>query len=213
LETALRLIHPYMPFVTEELWQRIPRRPNETTASIMIAPYPQPQDGWKNDVVDEEINTMMAVVTAARSLRSQYKIVNKVKPEAALRCRTTERKQLLSELLPVIATLAWLGPTDFLTADSEIPSACCMKIVDDDTGVFLKLKGVVDAEKEIARLEKLIVAKEQSLAGINKKIGNAKYQEATSEQTKKEDADKVEAHEQEIRDAREAIVSFQKLLA
>jgi valyl-tRNA synthetase len=41
LDSGLRLLHPFMPFITEELWQRLPRRPNDTTPSIMLSPYPE----------------------------------------------------------------------------------------------------------------------------------------------------------------------------
>jgi valyl-tRNA synthetase len=63
LEAGLRLLHPFMPFVTEELWQRLPRRPGQqATASIMLADYPQPVEGWSSESVEADMAYLLLVV-------------------------------------------------------------------------------------------------------------------------------------------------------
>lgn len=67
-----RLLHPFMPFVTEELWQRLPGRQEQTdgVASIMIASYPAAQSSWADPTTEAELALILDVVKAARSLRS-----------------------------------------------------------------------------------------------------------------------------------------------
>lgn len=64
LETGLRLLHPFMPFVTEELWQRLPRGEGRAAeGSIMLAPYPAPQEGWADEGVEADMAYLLNVVT------------------------------------------------------------------------------------------------------------------------------------------------------
>lgn len=59
-----------MPFVTEELWQRLPKSGGPQPSSIMLAPFPQPQEAWRSPAADEAMDFMRKVVTATRGLRS-----------------------------------------------------------------------------------------------------------------------------------------------
>ena len=64
LEAGLRLLHPFMPFVSEELWQRLPRRPGQQQApSIMVADYPAPVEGWSSEAVEADMAYLLLVVT------------------------------------------------------------------------------------------------------------------------------------------------------
>jgi valyl-tRNA synthetase len=85
-ETALRLLHPAMPFLTEELWQRldIPDRPK----SIALAPYPQYRDELNDPEAEMEISILQEIVTMARTLRTEAKLDPKQPLEGTLYCRT-----------------------------------------------------------------------------------------------------------------------------
>jgi valyl-tRNA synthetase len=80
LESGLRLLHPFMPFVTEELWQRLPRVPGVTDGveSIMLTPYPTPVAAWTDAAAEADLEHAMTVVKAVRSLRSAYGLVRRV---------------------------------------------------------------------------------------------------------------------------------------
>ena len=75
LDAALRALHPLMPFMTEELWQRLPK-PSAHAISIALAPYPAAAvDGLRDDGVDGEMDVLKAVITAARTIRSEHEVV------------------------------------------------------------------------------------------------------------------------------------------
>jgi valyl-tRNA synthetase len=72
LEAGLRLLHPFMPFITEELWQRLPRRPSHKAPSIMLAPYPDAAWAGKADLnVEADMECVLAVARGARDIRTQ----------------------------------------------------------------------------------------------------------------------------------------------
>ena len=77
LESGLRLLHPFMPFVTEELWQRLPRTPGLTEGieSIMLAPYPVVVPSWTDAAALVDLELANTIVKAVRSLRASYGLV------------------------------------------------------------------------------------------------------------------------------------------
>jgi len=77
LESGLRILHPFMPFVTEELWQRLPRTPGLTEGieSIMLAPYPVVTPSWTDAAAEVDLELATTVVKSVRSLRAAYGLV------------------------------------------------------------------------------------------------------------------------------------------
>jgi valyl-tRNA synthetase len=72
LEAGLRLLHPFMPFITEELWQRLPRRPSDKVQSIMLAHYPDAAwAGTPDAAVEADMERVLAIVRGARDIRTQ----------------------------------------------------------------------------------------------------------------------------------------------
>jgi valyl-tRNA synthetase len=74
LESGLRLMHPFLPFLTEELWQRLPRRPNDKTPSIVIAAYPQYEEAMTDSNAERAYELVLGCSRGIRSLASEYSI-------------------------------------------------------------------------------------------------------------------------------------------
>ena len=79
LDHGLRLLHPFMPFVTEELWQRLPRRPNDPTPSIMVSSFPVYDVGFQFEKAEKEFDLVFNAIRTSRSLAAQYNIQNDIK--------------------------------------------------------------------------------------------------------------------------------------
>lgn len=212
LESGLRLLHPFMPFVTEELWQRLPRRPGQDMAqSIMVARYPAPVPDWKNDVVEADMAYLLTVVNKTRSLRADYGL-NRQRPPMYISVKDQAKAAFLAKTSVELATLATAASVKVLVEGEDRPQGCGVAIVDDVTTVLLGLAGILDAAKEVEKLEK----REGEAAGrvevLRKKLETAAYQEKTPEPVKLADAERLEKLEAELDAIRHAKVDMKKLL-
>lgn len=81
LDSGLRLLHPFMPFVTEELWQRLPRRPTEKAPSISVSSYPISIPSWQSAEAERDFDVVFAVVKAVRSIAAPYGLRTNLKGE------------------------------------------------------------------------------------------------------------------------------------
>jgi valyl-tRNA synthetase len=152
LEAALTMIHPFMPFLTEELWQRLPRRPSDTTKSVVVASYPQYDSALDDPTSERAYELLNGCAKAIRSLFAEYGIkengkafVQPLNAEAQATA-TAESAAIKSLAGKAIAELSLLGPED------SIPPACAVYPVSVAVAVFVQLpKENVDADAEIKR--------------------------------------------------------------
>jgi valyl-tRNA synthetase len=102
------LLHPFMPFLTEELWQRLPQKPGVVKAksSIMVADYPTVIQEWRNEEAEAEMAVIEAIVRATRSLRMVYDLQPRIRPELYVMCKTSEMATLVRKTTSEIGTLA-----------------------------------------------------------------------------------------------------------
>jgi valyl-tRNA synthetase len=81
LDHGLRLLHPFMPFVTEELWQRLPRRPNDPTPSIMVAQYPIADSAHVFEEAERDFELVFSTIKNGRSIAASYNLQNDIQRE------------------------------------------------------------------------------------------------------------------------------------
>ncbi|CAJ0572580.1 unnamed protein product, partial [Mesorhabditis spiculigera] len=159
-ETGLRLISPLMPFISEELWQRLPKRGTEA-ASIVVADYPEPE---QYPYVDKSLETRVAfamdIVRQVRSLRSDYELTNKVKTELFVSFLAQADAQSLQGLDALIATLTSSSKVSLFTKEqsAQIPTKGCSHVTLSSTNaqstsnIYILLEGIIDIDKERAKL-------------------------------------------------------------
>jgi len=166
LETALRLAHPIIPFITEELWQSVAPLAGKTGETIMLAPYPKSQPEKIDEAAEREVALAKQVVNASRNLRSEMK----VPPQLRITLYVTEQPNAAT-----IAATASLARVSDLRVVKELP----------DTGSPVAIVGPhrlmphieVDPEAERARLNKEIARLEGETAKARGKLGNASFVE------------------------------------
>jgi len=149
LEIGLRLLHPMMPFITEELWQRLPGRGKlgeSETQTIMLAEYPQHLAKYDNSEVEGDMEVAMEAVKACRSLKKQYSIANKEKPTFFLKSSKYERA--LKNHADDIVTLGG----GVVKVNETAPETSAIVVANEDLTVFIDLAGLVDFDKEIAKV-------------------------------------------------------------
>jgi len=148
LKGTLELLHPYMPFITEELWQHLPG----TGESIMIAPWPRPDERLRDPRAEEEMERLMEVIRAIRNIRAE-KTVPPGREISAVFHAEGETARLLEENLSYVKTLAKVGDARIEPPGSAKPEKA-VPAVAGGVEIFLPLAGLVDVEAEAARLKK-----------------------------------------------------------
>ena len=155
LEGALTLIHPFMPFLTEELWQRLPRRPNDKCPSIMKAAYPERRTEFDDTVSEEAYELVLALSKAIRSLAASYDIKEHaqivIKPQSA-KVAATCRAQLAS--VKSLGGKYTYGPESsvkVLSPEDPNPTGSIPQAVGTEAAVFLHVRDRIDIDKEIEK--------------------------------------------------------------
>ncbi len=174
LEVSLRLLHPMMPFITEEIWQRVPKEA-DATKSIMVAPYPDPdRDARPDPLAEREMQVLQDVVVAARTIRAEHDLPQRKQMPLTLCSDDAQTRALLNREQDLIASLC--RATVAVTADATSESlANALTSVADDVTVLVPRADLVDPEKERERLERELHKKEKDLQAVNKKLDNPQF--------------------------------------
>jgi valyl-tRNA synthetase len=169
LEATLRLLHPFMPFITEEIWQRLPHQGE----SIMIAPYPRVARKQRNPDAEREMAAVMALVTAVRNIRGEMRIPPGTTLAATLR-PGRDGGAVFTANQTLIDTLARAR----LAVDPQAtrPRNSAMAVI-DGAELYVDLAGVVDLAGERQRLEKEIKRAAESVEFLKGKLARPEFAE------------------------------------
>jgi valyl-tRNA synthetase len=173
LEATLRLLHPMMPFVTEELWQRTPK-PKGRPKSIALAPYPKPGDTKYDAAVIREMEIVKSVISAARTVRSEHEIHPAAQLEVSIRA-DGPLLEMLKRHAPAIDALVKTTGARFEARNANRQVGTIVTVVPTDGGtveVLVGLKGHVTKAQELARIEREIKRIDKDLAALDKKLGS-----------------------------------------
>ena len=170
---TLILLHPFMPFVTEEIWHKFPG----TNASIMKAVYPSDADGKTAIKRDPDVENAMAVITniitAVRNIRGEMNIPPSQSLAMVLQSPDEATRTMINQQQDVILDLARLH-TLSIERPGDKPKASATAIVGDST-IFVSLEGIVDFETEGQRLEKEIAKLNKELSSVSGKLSNKSF--------------------------------------
>ena len=214
LEGGLRMIHPFMPFLTEELWQRLPRRAGEECPSIVKAAYPQYDEKYDDPASEAAYEHILAVSKAIRSLAAEYDI--KESAQVYVKPNSTQAMTTCQQQLPSIKSLGGkvtFGSTSSITVlsphDPE-PSGSIPQAVGTEAAVYLVVKGRVDIDKEIDKAKQRrdkaneVLKKQRKILDGN---GWGKMKEEAQQVEKR----KLESAESEVAILDGSIAQFERL--
>jgi valyl-tRNA synthetase len=168
LEQVLRLLHPFTPFVTEELWQALPAE-GRSSGSVMRAPYPAVDPTWIDDEADAEVGNLIEVVRAVRNVRAEMNIGPGVDLNLYVGPGPAETTVRRNQAL--VARLARLGSVGY---DGDVPTGCATAMP-AGTQIWIPVAQHVDLAAETARLRKEVARITKEIERFNRKLGDAAF--------------------------------------
>lgn len=206
VSVALRLVHPFMPYITEELFQRLPRRKSETCVSICIAQYPQVDHfKWqRNEQLEKDVSLANQVVHNIRSIRADYNLA-KTKVKVSVKCDTAHTADRLRPFLSTIGTLSLAESVEEVSHSSSAPTGTAAVPVNESVEAYLHLKGVIDPAKETERL----IAKKSKVEGPIAKLIEAMaakdYQQKVPQDVRDANDDRLRTMQLELKKIEQAM--------
>ncbi|MET3473123.1 valyl-tRNA synthetase [Novosphingobium sp. 1529] len=168
LDQILVMLHPFMPFVTEELWHALGARDNE----LIVARWPAPQASVDADA-KAEVEWLIALVSALRTAKNELGIAPGARLDAYLATPSERTAAIIAANPAAIERLARLSAIHFAPA----PAGAAMQIVAGDATLVVPLEGIIDIAAEKARLEKALAAAQKEAKALEGRLGNPSFVE------------------------------------
>ena len=170
LKDILILLHPFVPFVTEEIWHKLPG----TEGSIMKAVFPSfKDDSFAAPEAEKEMELITGVITGIRNIRGEMNLPPSMALEVTVQSEAESTREIINRYQELVIHLARLKSLS-VESPGQRPKTAATAVVEDVT-LFASLEGVIDFDKELQRLTKEITKLDQELTGISKKLGNEDF--------------------------------------
>ncbi len=174
LDRQLRLLHPVVPFITEEIWQRLPRRTDDAR-TITLSAFPQRVEAWHDPDAEREIACIQEIVTTIRTVRSERGVPPSRKITAVVDEHDPAARVLLEAQAAYIRLVAGLEHLEFRADVAAGPDT--VKRMLAHASVYVPLSGIVDRQAEIDRLNKELTGLIREHEGLERKLGTASFVE------------------------------------
>jgi len=197
LEATTRALHPFMPFITEELWHRLPR-PADAPKSIALAALPGAETGRPDAAVESAMAIVQRAITAARTIRSEREVHPGAKVSLALRHDEESVRALLTQESLAIETLVKTESLIIEPGGGARPKGAAMSVA-EGVEVLVTLRGVVDADKERERVAREIKKSQKSIDALEKRLGSKGFAERAPADVVQEARDSLAAEQDRLR--------------
>ena len=199
LSGTMKLLHPFMPFITEEIWQSLPH----SEESICVSSYPVYDEGL---VFDKDVEIISEVITSIRAVRN-CRAERSVPPSRKTRLFIkTDRKDIFASSAIYFTSLASASELDFIEDESTLPTN--VKAITHAATLYIPLGDMVDAEAEKARLKKELEKAEKEIAILERKLSNAEFVAKAPEKVVEGEREKLRRQYAVKESVEEAIRSF-----
>jgi len=209
LEQSLRMLHPLMPFITEEIWQKAAPLLGIEGDTVMLQPYPAVSADSIDEEADSAIEWIKNVIIAIRNIRGEMDISPAVNINVLLTKGSSSDQQHLEANKQFLVKLAKLGSVEWLDSDSEAPPSS-MQVI-GDLEVLVPMAGLIDVEAELARLDKEKEKLDREIVRLSGKLGNAKFVDNAPAEVVAKEKEKLSNAETTLNQLQEQIIKLQQL--
>jgi valyl-tRNA synthetase len=215
LDVILRLLHPVIPFITEEIWQLLGSRAGQrgltavqpAARHVIVAPWPQPDTSRLNTAIEEQFAQFHAVLSALREIRSRQNVPPRQAVPFALRC-DEDTVKLLQPLTTLFAALAEAHASSMGPAVQPPVTNATVHLSSLD--VYVDLSGVIDVEAEVIRLEKQLERLSGMIAGKEQKLGNGSFVEKAPADVVLKERESLQQLREQMETVRNSLAMFRK---
>jgi valyl-tRNA synthetase len=170
LKETLKLLHPYVPFLTEELWQKLPEKGAE---SVMIAPFPRSPRGWLDEEAERSMAILQELIVSIRTIRSELNVPPGKPAQVLLRTEKPHIETLIREHEHFFRKLAWV---DELVIGPNVPRPKdAPRKVLEYAEVFISLQGLIDVGQQRDLLRRELEDLRKKLASIDRQLRNEEF--------------------------------------
>ncbi|MFI2811568.1 MULTISPECIES: valine--tRNA ligase [unclassified Microbulbifer] len=173
LETILRLAHPLMPFITEEIWQRVRDLAGKSGETIMLQPYPEAEENRIDGEAEAAIAALKQVIEGVRNIRGEMNISPAKKIPLILRGGSSDDRERLDSARALLAKLASLESISWINPGETAPASATA--LAGDIELLVPMAGLIDVQAESARLQKEIDKLAKELQRVEGKLNNPKF--------------------------------------
>jgi valyl-tRNA synthetase len=169
LDALMRLLHPFIPFITEEIASKMPL--NGTT--VMVGPYPEADPSKNDEEAEASMTVLMGVISAVRTIRSEMNLAPSRSLPVVVFPSSAQERDLMQANLGMILSLGRMSALHFENPGEAVePPRMSATAVVGETRIFVPLEGIVDPDAEIARLEKDLAKIRKEFDAVEKKLAN-----------------------------------------
>jgi valyl-tRNA synthetase len=186
LDASLRLLHPFMPFLTEELWQKLP----VAGESITIAKWPEIERELIDETAEKEFTRLMNMVRGVRNVRAEMNLPQSQRVKVYIKgYEVTEEEELL---------LKTLGNIEEVSFVNEKPPKTATAYVEEEIEAYVDLGGLIDFEKEKERLKQIMEKIQKEIDRLEKKLANEDFVEKAPEEVVEETKEKLNTNRERL---------------
>ncbi|MDO4604461.1 MAG: valine--tRNA ligase [Helcococcus sp.] len=206
LDKILKLLHPYMPFITEEIYSYLPN----SDEKIMVQKYPIYEKKYDYSYEEKAINKLIDAITSIRSQKTELRVPAKKKSKLYIYAFNNETKQIFRNLTSSLKSLANLSEVEIL--DEELDLEDVVTIIKEDYKLYLSLEGLIDYQAELKRLEderKHVISELKRAEG---KLQNEKFTSKAPKHLVNQEIEKKDKYTQMLEEVERSIVEIKEKL-
>jgi valyl-tRNA synthetase len=205
LDRSMRLLHPIMPFITETVWQRLPRSADDAP-SLMVSRWPEPVAAWEDASAEAAFAELQEVVVEVRRMRQEYGIQPGVRVPLRAVPASDEVRAMLDAGRRALADLARVDDLSFGAANGEVGASAVLR---SGTELFLTLAGVIDLDRERKRLRDEAAKLEGLAVGTEKKLSNEGFVAKAPAEVVEREREKLAGYREQVEKLRAKLAALE----